>query len=134
MNKVDVSPELVFKTARSGGKGGQNVNKVETMVEAYFNISKSSILTGEQKDLVTSKLANRINAEGELLVKAQEERTQLGNRQRVISKINELINKAIIVPKKRIKRKPSAASIQKRLDQKKLNAQTKEQRRKIRPD
>ncbi len=134
MNDIDVRSELTFKTARSGGKGGQNVNKVETMVEAYFNIAASSLLTPEQKILLNNKLANRINAEGDLLVKAQEERTQLGNKHLVIKKVNELVNQSLIVPKKRIPKKLSAAAKQKRLDQKKANAQTKEGRRKIRPE
>lgn len=134
MTPVDIRAELTFKTARSGGKGGQNVNKVETMVEAYFNIAHSALLTPAQKLLVTEKLANRINAEGELLVKSQEERTQLANKHLVIKKMNELVNRALVVPKKRIPRKPSAAAKQKRLEQKKRDGQTKESRRKIRPE
>ncbi|MBX3239645.1 MAG: aminoacyl-tRNA hydrolase [Chitinophagaceae bacterium] len=134
MKKIDISSELVFKTARSGGKGGQNVNKVETMVEAYFHIASSVLLTTDQKMLLISRLSNKINAGGELLVKAQEERTQLGNKQLVIKKMNELINRSLIVPRKRIASKPSAAAKQKRVDQKKLKSKTKEGRRKIRPE
>lgn len=134
MNKVDVSKELVFKTARSGGKGGQNVNKVETMVEVYFNIQASALLTEEEKQRVTEKLFNKVNSEGFLLVKSQTERTQLGNKHEAVKKINDLISRALIVPLKRKASKPSAASKRKRVEQKKLNSKVKEGRKKVRYD
>ncbi len=134
MNTIDVRAELRFKTARSGGKGGQNVNKVETMVEAYFHIASSALLSPEQKALLTQKLSNRINAQGELFLKTQQERTQLGNKQLAIKKINELIHRSLVVPKKRIPRKPSMASKLKRLEEKKRDSQIKDNRRKIRPE
>lgn len=134
MNKVDVSKELLFKTARSGGKGGQNVNKVETMVEVYFNIQASALLTEEEKQRVTEKLFNKINSEGLLLVKSQTERTQLGNKHEAVKKINDLISRALIVPLKRKASKPSAASKRKRIEQKKLNSKVKEGRKKVRYD
>ena len=128
---MNIVPEIRFQTARSGGKGGQNVNKVETMVEGYWHVLSSSLLSERQKQLVLQKLANRINAEGYLLVKSQSERSQLGNKKQVIEKMNLLVKKALIVPKKRKATAPTKASREKRIEAKKRNSDIKEGRKKI---
>ena len=112
---IDVTKELEFKTSRSGGKGGQNVNKVETQVEVRFNIVASIILSQEQKDLLLQKLAHQLTKNNELLVVCNEDRTQLGNKSKAIKKINNLIEKNLIVAKKR-----SATKIPKSIKEKRL--------------
>ena len=130
--KIDITKELIFQTARSGGKGGQNVNKVETMVEGYFSIRGSAVLDQRQKAVLEKKLAGKINADGFLQVRSQVHRSQLANKEEVIKKMHQLIEQGLKKEKRRVATKPTKASKEKRVEAKKRQGQIKEGRKKVR--
>lgn len=122
---VDISSEIHFRTARSGGKGGQNVNKVETMAEGLFDVTASLLLSEKQKTTLFDKLKTRINKENVFHVRSQAARSQLENKKRVIEKMNTLINETLTPQKKRKPTQPTKASKEKRLQQKKMISEKK---------
>ncbi|MGF7230725.1 alternative ribosome rescue aminoacyl-tRNA hydrolase ArfB [Arachidicoccus sp.] len=128
---MDITSEIIFKTARSGGKGGQNVNKVETMVEGRWQIEESTFINEEQKLVLFAKLSSRITKDGCLLVKSQVERSQLANKELVVEKMNSLVNNALIKKKARLASKPTRASKEKRLESKKIQSLRKQNRTKF---
>ena len=128
--EIEIKPQdIELHTSRSGGAGGQNVNKVETMAEALWHVASSRFFADEEKALVQEKLANKINKEGYLSVKSSATRSQLENKQIAQTKIQELVAKSLVKPKKRKATKPSKEAKEKRLESKKKEGVKKEMRR-----
>ena len=124
----DVSNELVFTTSRSGGPGGQNVNKVNSKVTLRFDVANSPSLSDQEKARIMEKLSNRISTEGELILSAQHMRTQLQNKEAAIAKFNQLMEKVFAPRKVRRATKPTKSSVKKRLNEKKMHSEKKKMR------
>ena len=130
MDKARLLNELTFKATRSSGPGGQHVNKTSTRVELCWDINKSKAITNEQKNRLLDKLSNRLSKEGVLILASQNSRSQHKNKEDVILRFLNLIEKNLERPKKRKKTKPSKASKIKRLSKKKIHSEKKANRRK----
>ena len=124
-----IKKELIFKTSRSSGPGGQHVNKTSSRVEAIFDLINSKVLDDEQKELLRTKLETHIDSKGLIHMVSSEHRSQLRNKSSAILKMIELINTGLIKPKKRKATKPSRKSIEARLRKKSLHALKKGRRK-----
>jgi ribosome-associated protein len=125
----DFEKEFIFSASRSGGPGGQNVNKVSTKVELRFNLLLTLKFSDEEKELIFRKLKNKITREGELVLVSQSERTQLMNKIVVTEKFFDLVSSSLTVQKKRRSTRPTLSSKIKRLDGKRNRGTIKKMRR-----
>lgn len=123
--------ECVIKTSRSGGKGGQNVNKLSTKVQLDFSIPNSILLKDSEKQLLLEKLKNKLTNDGVLQVVAQEDRTQLGNKEIAFKKFYKMINACFVKQKKRIATAPTAGAKAKKEQEKKRLSNLKQSRKAV---
>lgn len=128
--KADLQKEVSYKTSRSGGKGGQNVNKVATKAELLFDIIASALFTEEEKEQLTHKLQSRFNKDGLVQVISEEERSQYLNKERALDKLYMLLVNALHKPKLRKPTKVSKAAKAARLQNKRLQSVKKQLRSK----
>lgn len=133
-NDKEILKEVIFKTSRSGGKGGQNVNKVSTKVELLFHIANSQYFSDEQKKLLLDKLSNKIDTNGYLHIVSQASRNQLENKKIAIAKFLKLLKSAFVIKKPRKATKPSKTAIENRIKSKKIVGEQKKLRAKIKTD
>ena len=121
--------ELSFEFLKSSGPGGQNINKVSSAVRLRFNIQKTAILNPDEKDRLCKLAGNRRTNENELIIEARRYRSQEQNRFDAIKRLVALINSALIIPKTRIKTRPSKSAQVKRTNEKKKRGELKNTRR-----
>jgi ribosome-associated protein len=129
LKKRNFEKDFVYTTSRSSGPGGQNINKLNTKVELRFNVNDTKLLTDAERELIRKKLPNKINLEGELILVAQSERTQLMNKKLVTEKFYFIISKALTSLPKREATRPTISSVRKRIEKKRNLGYKKSMRR-----
>jgi len=129
INKDTLQKEVSYKTSRSGGKGGQNVNKLSSKVELLFSVTNSSLFTDEEKALLNEKLASRFNKDGLIQIICDEDRSQYINKQKAVERLINLLTVSLHIPKIRKIKKVSKAAKAARLANKRINSEKKESRR-----
>ena len=128
-DREELVKRVSFKTSRSGGKGGQNVNKVSSKVELILNVEQADFLTDDEKALLTVRLANKLDLEGNLHIVSQEDRSQLANKERTLLKLMALLKSSLHVDKKRKPTKTPRSVIMKRKSDKQSISSKKENRK-----
>jgi ribosome-associated protein len=121
--------ELTERATRSGGPGGQHVNTSSTRIELVWNIDRTTVLDDETRARVRSRLGTRVDSEGNVRIVASDSRSQRRNRDEAEARLAALLRRALIVPKARRKTRPTAASVTKRLDEKRRRSHLKAERR-----
>jgi len=123
--------ELQFQFSRSGGPGGQNVNRRETRVELLFDVRHSWSLSEEQRERLLGRLGSQLDSEGVRHIVSHAQRSQLRNRQEAIGRLVQVLRRALVVPKRRLPTRASKQAIQQRLTEKRRRSQAKELRRRL---
>ncbi len=129
IDPASIIREVTFKAVRSGGRGGQHVNKVSTKVELFFDINASRRFSDRQKSVLLQKLRNQVSDDGVLRLTCDTERSQLSNKILVFERFLTLVTKALTPAKKRLRSGPTAAAKEKRLRKKREQAEKKARRR-----
>jgi ribosome-associated protein len=128
-SKADLQKETFYKTSRSGGKGGQNVNKVSSKVELLFAVNDSQLFTDDEKQLLNEKLQNRLNKDGYIQVICDEERSQYLNKEKALERLSVLLTRSLQIQKPRKATRPGKKARAERLDNKKMLSAKKEGRK-----